>query len=348
MNGFAIQRRSPLRGHGKLDEIEQRKEFQGVPRTPRHSRPSGGGGHEPARLPPRHGYLLATVLLLSVLFAPSISGQADTVTLQLKLTPGEALFHAESGTTQLTFDSTGGARQTSESRFESRDAIRALDVAALGAMWIEYAVEDYRITERGEQPRERLFPAVSFRVDPDGRVVERFADPAERLDFPFPLPGKPVRVGESWTRSATSASGEITVKGSGTYTLAGLTAGPDGRIARVAFTNEGRTSGGGTVLGLPAETRATTRVTGEYEWLLEKGRFGRYAQEFTLTSDIQVRLPGVLGLFRLSAKTTARGEPVPPAVAVTPCGRGGGQDLPAAAAAVNRLTAASTLPPRRR
>ncbi|MGH2372363.1 MAG: hypothetical protein ACRDIC_02640 [bacterium] len=249
-------------------------------------------------------------MLALLIHAQATLGQSDAVPLQLKLTPGEAFFHSATGNVQVNFENSAGDRRSTESRFEIREAIRVLDVAALGAIWIEATAEEYRVTERGGQPRERLIPAVSFRVDPDGKVVERFADPTERPDFPFPLPGKPVRVGESWTRSATSTSGEIVVKGNGTYTLSGLGSGPDGRIARVTFINEGRASGGATVLGLPTESRASSKVTGEFEWLIDRGRWGRYVQEFTATGDTQVTAPGIFGLARLTSKASIRGDPL--------------------------------------
>ncbi|MGH2406044.1 MAG: hypothetical protein ACRDGN_16530 [bacterium] len=141
-------------------------------------------------------YLIPAACLLALLTrAPWISGQSDAVILQLRLAPGETVAHAVTGNAVLTYQNSAGVRQTVEGRFEFRESV--LDVAALGATWIEAVDEDYRSTERGGRIEETLQPAVSFRVDPDGKVVERFADPAERPDFPLPLPGKSVRVGET-------------------------------------------------------------------------------------------------------------------------------------------------------
>ncbi len=264
----------------------------------------------------RRAHLLPIICVLALLtHAQHISGQSDAVSLQLKLTPGDALFFSETGNLVVTAENSAGFRQSLEGRFEFREAVRVLDVAALGAMWIEVNDEEYRLTERGRQPREELQPAVSFRVDPDGKIVERFADPNERPDFPFPLPGRPVRTGESWTRGSTVTSGQIVVKGTGTYTLAGFSSGPEGRTARVTFTVESRGSGAGTTLGLPTASRASTKVTGEVEWLIDRGRWGKYAQEFTATSDTEVTAPGVFGLARVSAKAIVRGEPLPAASA---------------------------------
>lgn len=53
-----------------------------------------------------------------------------------------------------------------------------------------------------------------------------------------------------------------------------------------------------------------TRVTGEFEWLLDRGRWGRYGQEFTTTSDTHVTIPGVFGLVRLTGKVSVRGDPL--------------------------------------
>lgn len=268
----------------------------------------------------RRTHLLPLVGLALLVCIPSISAQSDTVSLQWKLTPGEALFFSTGANLQITLSTSAGVRETAEGRFEAREVIRALDVAALGAIWIEATVEDYRLTERGGQPQEQLQPAVSFRVDPDGKVVERFSDPAERPDFPFPLPGRPVRVGESWTRSATSTTAELVVKGNGTYTLAGFSSGPEGRRARVTFTNEGTASETGTILRvIQMATRTSSKVTGEFEWLLDRGRLGRYSQEFTLISDTQVTLPGVSsGLARRTAKATVRSDPLPPQTLAAP------------------------------
>ncbi len=268
----------------------------------------------------RRTHLLPLVGLALLVCIPSISAQSDTVSLQWKLTPGEALFFSTGANLQVTLSTSAGVRETAEGRFEAREVIRALDVAALGAIWIEATVEDYRLTVQGGQPQEQLQPAVSFRVDPDGKVVERFSDPAERPDFPFPLPGRPVRVGESWTRSATSTTGELVVKGNGTYTLAGFSGGPEGRLARVMFTNEGTASETGTILRvIQTATRTSSKVTGEFEWLIDRGRLGRYSQEFTLIADTQVTLPGVpSGLARRTAKATARSDPLPPQTLAAP------------------------------
>jgi hypothetical protein len=213
-------------------------------------------------VPMRRGTrFLPLVVALLLAFGAPLSAQSEAVSVRWRLTPGEALFFSTTGSLQVTVSTSAGTRDSAEGRFEARDAIRALDVAALGAIWIEATTEDYRLTVRGGQPQEELMPAVSFRVDPDGKVVERFVDPAERPDFPFPLPGRPVRVGESWSRMATSTSGDIVVKGTGTYKLAGLGAGPDGRVARVAFTNEGTATQAGTILQvIQTSTRTTSKV----------------------------------------------------------------------------------------
>ena len=264
-------------------------------------------------------HLLPLICILALFTnTQSILGQSDAVSIQLKMTPGDVMFHSTNGNVLVTFETSTGMRQSVEGRFEHREAIRVLDVAALGAIWIELTLEEYRVTERGGQPQERLIPAISFRTDPDGKVVERFADPTERPDFPFPLPGRPVRVGESWTRSTTSTSGEIAVKGNGTYTLAGLTGGPDGRIARVTFINEGRASEGGNVLGIPTATRATSKVTGEFEWLIDRGRWGRYVQEFVTSSDTHVTAPGFFGAARFTSKASVRADPLSPAGVSSP------------------------------
>lgn len=265
-------------------------------------------------MPMRRGTrFLPLVVALFLAFGAPLSAQSEAVSVRWRLTPGEALFFSTTGSLQVTVSTSAGTRDSAEGRFEARDAIRALDVAALGAIWIEATTEDYRLTVRGRQPQEELMPAVSFRVDPDGKVVERFVDPAERPDFPFPLPGRPVSAGESWSRMATSTSGDIVVKGTGTYTLAGLGAGPDGRVARVAFTNEGTATQAGTILQvIQTSTRTTSRVTGEFEWLLDRGRPGRHTQEFTIVSDTQVTVPGVpAGLARQTARATVRSDPMP-------------------------------------
>lgn len=265
----------------------------------------------------RDHLFLTTTLLLLIIAPQSILGQTETVTLQLKLTPGEALYYAETGSVQATFESSAAGRRTSEGRYESLEAIRVLEAGVLGSMVIESTSENYRETEEGKTT-DRLLPAFTFRVEPEGKIVERFVPSDERVDFPFALPGKPVRVGEAWTRQSTFTSGTINVKGTGTFTLAGLGAGAGGRTARVSFTTEGVASSGGTVLGFALQTRETTKITGEYEWLIEKGRYGRYSSELTRVSNVQLTIPGVLGLVRASAKGVVRGEPVAPESVVPP------------------------------
>jgi hypothetical protein len=196
----------------------------------------------------------------------------------------------------------------SERRYEVRQAFRVLDVGALGGMLTEYAFENYRVTEEGKTD-ERLQAPWTLRIDPDGKVLERIIGPEVIEDFPFPLPGRPVRIGESWSRKSGWSSGDITSQGTGMYTLAGVGMSADGRTAQIRFTMDGvaRSSPSSVI-----STRGTSKLTGEYEWLIEKGRLGKYSSEIAVTADSYVSLPGVSASLRLSSRGTMRGSPLAP------------------------------------
>jgi hypothetical protein len=204
----------------------------------------------------------------------------------------------------------GGGRVASDSRYESRDVIRALEAGALGALLVEYAVEGYRVTTDGRTV-ERFLPAWSLWVDQDGKVVDRVFG-GEAGDFPFPLPGRAVRVGDTWSRPLARTAGQETVRGTATYTLAGLGAGPEGRTARVRFTIDGRATPSSTDGGaVSTYTRGSGKTEGEFEWLLDEGRLGRYSLETAITVDALVTIPGASGLFRATSRAATRGEPLP-------------------------------------
>lgn len=258
--------------------------------------------------------LLAAVTAVTPL---SVLAQTEAVILELRLAVQDVAYYQEIGTSQMTFAITGGPQQTSQQQHESRVAVRVLDVGALGGMLVEHSVEDYRVTADG-RTNERFMPTATFRVDPNGKIVERLMATEERVDYPVPLPGRPVRVGETWVRETTFSAGDARGKGTGTYTLSALGLGPDGRTARVRFVTEGTASSQTAPGGIPVTSRASVKIAGEYEWLVERGRLGRHTSETTMTADSAISVPGVSGLVRISGKVTLSAEPLSASTVTVP------------------------------
>lgn len=223
------------------------------------------------------GLLLAGFVSL---LAPPASGQ-ETVDLQLRLGRGDVLYHARSvevsSSLQVTAPGAAPVRTTTTARAEGRVATRGLDVDQAGAILVERVLEEARLTADGRTEELVSEPAL-LRVRPDGKVVQWLIKPAtfEGLeeDFPTALPGRPVRVGESWTNQARTRSAGVTVQLTVTTTLVGVETQAGGRVARL------RSRLDGTFVDLPIppsppgsqwRTSGGVRGIGETEWHVERG-----------------------------------------------------------------------------
>ncbi len=252
----------------------------------------------------------ATLAVLGLSPHPAVS-QAEAVDLQLKFTPGETLYYSETGSFQGTFEFPG-SRTVDDSRYTTRPVIRVLEVGALGVMLVEFVLEDYRLTTAGRAV-DRTDTPWTFKVDPHGKIVEKIVAPELLEDFPYALPGRPVRVGESWTRQATFTQAGLAGQGVGTFTLAGVDRVGDGRVARVQYRIEGAVPiPPGTQLlrlpGLQSRTRGSMRATGEFQWSVDQGRVVRGLDEMLIDIDSIVTYQDESARLRLTSRYTSRRE----------------------------------------
>lgn len=175
-------------------------------------------------------------------------------------------------------------------------------------MLTEVVLEDFRITTAG-RTQESIDAPSTFRVAPNGRIVDRLVG-AQRLDdFPLALPGRPVRVGESWTREITITESGITGRGAGTFTLVALEGADDAPIARI------RSSVNGTVTGaqfgqLPPGTQVrvsgTIRANGETRWSVAQGRVLADSTEMTIDVQADATAQGQSVRLRMTMRASNR------------------------------------------
>lgn len=241
------------------------------------------------------GFVLAGIAGLVALPASA----QETVDLQLKLARGEVLYYARSiessASFQITVPGAPPVQTSSTSRGEGRVALRVLDLAQDGTMLVESVVEEFRLTAEGSTLELVGEPAL-FRVRPDGKVVQWLIRPAiyEGIeDFPEALPGRPVRVGESWTSETRARQEGVATQMTVTTTLLAVESGPEGRVARLRSRLEGRLLD----IALPPpppgfqwRTSGTVRGTEEIEWLVDRGR--SLSDRTEVTGDFRLELTG--------------------------------------------------------
>ncbi|MGQ0550007.1 MAG: hypothetical protein ACT4PY_10125 [Armatimonadota bacterium] len=215
-----------------------------------------------------NGAVIAVAVLLGFSGLP-VLGQGEVVDLQFSLARGEALFYTVTGGAE-TVIVTPEARQTTQARVEGRLAIRVLDVDASGVMLAESVSEDLRVTAGGTT-EEPIDDPIVVKVRPDGRVVDRVIGAEGLEDFPNALPGRAVRVGDSWTRPGTVSFGGFTHRGTVTLTLDGIDRAGAQSVARVRYRLEGPAAS-----AAPSQTQTrvtgTIRLEGEFHWSVERRR----------------------------------------------------------------------------
>lgn len=120
------------------------------------------------------------------------------------------------------------------------------------------------------------------------------------------LPDRPVRPGESWSRSYEREQGRSRISTQENYVLTSVGSTPAGTVARIRAMHEFSGSGG-RVSGLPETIEAVqvTRFTGEYALHVERGRLLREAEE----TREEVRFRGTIEnrpVQALQARTSTR------------------------------------------
>ncbi len=222
----------------------------------------------------------------------------DAVDLQLRLERGEVLYFAATSSFQTSMRFPGVSPITSAVQAEGRHAMRVLDVDQDGTMLVEATVEDLRVTTEGRTQESIDEPAL-YRIRRDGQIVEWKTKPAALAlfegteSFPNILPGHTVKVGDSWSSPFAVQTAMVNVEGTSTFTLAGIEAGSQGRIARVRVQQEGTAQPHQLPpmpSGFQVQIQGMLGSTGEMEWLIERGRLLQSHEEGTV--ELRMRMSG--------------------------------------------------------
>lgn len=186
------------------------------------------------------------IVLMALVLTPSsypAAAQGQPVELELRLNRGEVLYYASEASANVSLE-IGAIRQNSNAQAQGRLVHRVIDVDPAGVILIEAVLEDMRVTSAGKV-EDALDEPMMLRVGRDGKVVDRRAGVPE--DFPVALPGRPVPVGESWSRQMRFDESGVTGNGTITFTLAAIDQTTAGRVARIRFRSEGTVTGAGTI-----------------------------------------------------------------------------------------------------
>jgi hypothetical protein len=243
---------------------------------------------------------LAAALALTAVRA---NAQTETIELVLKIGAGEVLYYSMTLSSRETVEA-GNQRSTREVQVNARETIRGLQVGPDGTMLLEYVFEDVRATSAGRTESRMTGPS-HFKVRTDGRVSEQLiGDVGE--DFPLPLPGRPVRAGESWTRQSREGNSQ-TIH---TITLVAVERAGATPVARLRWRTETNISESQSVGTTQLRVRIAIRSTEDIDWAIERGRSLRRVEETTMEQSIETSGANVLcaGCGRTSRRTTTRHE----------------------------------------
>ncbi|HXF82284.1 MAG TPA: hypothetical protein VNN19_05985 [bacterium] len=217
-------------------------------------------------------------------------------------------------TSEFTFEG-GPVRHSTRGQVEAREVHRVLEVTPEGLIQIELVLEDLRVTIDGNTT-EPLDDPWLYRVRPDGRVMERPARSAED-SFPIPLPDRPVRVGESWTRPFTLSDGGVTGQATTTWTLASVDRG-GAPVAKLTARTAGTVTGAalpGLPPGAQARVLGTIRGEGEADWAVDRGRLLRSRVETVVEMTADIAAEGQTVQLRLRVRAVSARDPAAPAAA---------------------------------
>ncbi len=225
-------------------------------------------------------------LCLALLLVPPVAGQ-ETVELRLQVNPGEALYYAVATTVQESFN-VPPTRREGRADGEAREAVRVLEVAADGVIHLETSLENFRVTSGG-RTEERSPAPENQRVRPDGRILD-FQSGRETDRYYFDLPGRPVRVGETWRKQERKVEGQLTSDLTQNFILESIDSSGGERVARVRNRIEGTATIPFTPIFPVGQLRArgTVRGTEQIDWSLDRGRLVRY--ELETTTELQVEI----------------------------------------------------------
>lgn len=229
--------------------------------------------------------VLAALLLLSLAPSPG-RAQPDAVELRLRLAAGDALPYTALAESEATVE-IAASRQTSTSRLTGREVQRILEVSPAGVARLEIMLEEMRIELDGRS-EEIIDTPVLLSVGPDGRIVD---GALAGQDFPFPLPDRAVRVGESWSRRIPVEESGVRGEATGTWTLAGVDRSAAGTVARLTSRISGQVENvdlGDLPPGAQARVRGTITGTGSAEWSVDRGRLLRDTSDMTMEMTVEI------------------------------------------------------------
>lgn len=260
------------------------------------------------------------IAIMALVLMPALhpaSAQGQPVELELRLSRGEVVYYTSEASVNVSLE-IGPLKQANEAVAQARQVTRVIDVDSAGVALIESVLEDLRVTSAG-RVEEALDKPMLLRVGRDAKVVDRRTGDPE--DFPVPLPGRPVSVGESWSRQLRFDEQGISGSGTLTFTLAAIDQTTAGRVARIRVRSEGSATG---TAGTGPGTRGRGRLQGggELEWSLDQGRLLSSVDDRTVEIQYEVTVQGqtvqgkmVMRVRENLAPLAASSVPVP---AVTP------------------------------
>lgn len=229
-------------------------------------------------------------MILSAILTHPVTGQTETLELQLKLERGETLYYKSFLSMEMSMQ-LPNAQQTATTNMEGRLAERVLDVDPDGTMVVEGVMEDFRVTIEGRTESEVAPPVVS-KIRPDGRLVEiQGSNELNMLvDTAGWFPGHPVSVGESWSGHGSTQFQIFAAEMNSTSTLSSVDQTGDGRTAHIRTRAEGtvKTLDLPVPQGMQIQGSGTVHGSGENVWSVERGRLLR--SEFEGTVDIRLEM----------------------------------------------------------
>lgn len=229
-------------------------------------------------------------LLLSLGLLSPAAGQTE-VRFAWKLKSGEVVWYAETISFQESRTS-GDRTQRETGRSKASRVLRVFEVDPADVMLVEVALEHEARTFGGR----RLDPMDSprmFRLQPNGQVKERLWGADHMEYFPFPLPDRPVRIGDTWASDGRFGEQRFLAGGKGAFTLAEVMQAAEGLVARVRYRIEGLE--GGPPIGTPNVSLGllgSTVVTGEYLWGVDQARLLQASGELRRLREWQVVIQG--------------------------------------------------------
>jgi hypothetical protein len=256
------------------------------------------------------------VAAISALGAPGVAqSQAAPVELVVRGMPGTGFSYAATVEidTQVDF---GPIRQRDQATLQSRIDVRVVSVDADGVLTVRIAERDRRVVGTGAHLDAPAQDAVA-RVRPDGRIIEiREGEHASASLLGVPLPGRPVRDGDTWDQHDELEVESVRVSIQERSTLRAVTRTADGAVARFTSTIQGA-----VVDFQPPELPegVTMRVLGSslsgaaaYDWHVDRGQPLRAAGEIAFEIRVAFETPDEVVPGAIRVRVVSALEPVSP------------------------------------